>query len=593
MTAASHVGSLLFGGNGCAHSFRHGGKHVTIGPQLISAKVHEGILEKADRLFRNDDAGVWIELLQNARRAGATRVHISFEESGDEPGFCKVTIQDNGTGIEDFQSLLSLGASGWNEATQAKEDPAGMGFFSLCRSEVKVQSVNQSVIISPTVFLGKDAAEVRQTSEYVQGTRIRFTRESAKGALLSALENVAEFCPVAVFIADRELPQHDFLDGALYRETIDGIEVGFATNFTYRYNTFRDPNWNFYGARLHHSVTPIQGFLPAGTISPVALHMRFTVLQTSRVKLQLPDRRAIIEDEFLTSFLSKARVVAYRFFQKQERHALPFRNWREAKELGVSLPEAACLLYTWHATPLDDGIEPLFGYPEHGLLDSCDDVILVTANVPDEHTIEAALHSGASLPGKLYKEEAQSAGYSWYDRLPQIVDSAVFLDGIPYEEWTKPEEDRPQRIEIEITLAEAGKSPRQLRLPALIHVDPSDGCSFVAVRQSSWDNDDLAGPFSVTDFLVCATFCASDDWGESDSWQTQKDAYDEDIERRVNAYFRGPKATLMAILRTAIEWEVDRLAEQLGVVEIRFTRSTAHVWNAELIHSQAPLLPQV
>jgi hypothetical protein len=196
---------------------------VTIGPQLISAKVHEGILEKADRLFRNDDAGVWIELLQNARRAVATRVNISFEESGDEPGFCKVTIQDNGTGIKDFQNLLSLGASGWNEATQAKEDPAGMGFFSLCRSEVKVQSGNQSVVISPTVFLGKDAAEVQQTSEYVQGTRIRFARESTKGALLTALENAAEFCPIAVFIDDGQLPQHDFLDGALYREIIAAL----------------------------------------------------------------------------------------------------------------------------------------------------------------------------------------------------------------------------------------------------------------------------------------------------------------------------------------------------------------------------------
>jgi hypothetical protein len=49
----------------------------------------------------------------------------------------------------------------------------------------------------------------------------------------------------------------------------------------------------------------------------------------------------------------------------------------------------------------------------------------------------------------------------------------------------------------------------------------------------------------------------------------------------------------MAILRTAIEWEADRLAEQLGVVEIRFTRSRAHAWNAELIHCQAPVLPQV
>jgi hypothetical protein len=38
--------------------------------------VHDGILEKADHLFRNDDAGVWIELLQNARRAGASTPHF-------------------------------------------------------------------------------------------------------------------------------------------------------------------------------------------------------------------------------------------------------------------------------------------------------------------------------------------------------------------------------------------------------------------------------------------------------------------------------------------------------------------------------------
>ena len=92
------------------------------------------------------------------------------------------------------------------------------------------------------------------------------------------------------------------------------------------------------------------------------------------------------------------------------------------------------MLYTWHAMPLDDGVEPLFGYPEHRLLPSCDDVILVTANVPNQHTIEGALNSGASLAENLYKEEAQFIGYSWYDHLPQIIDSAVFLDSIPYEE---------------------------------------------------------------------------------------------------------------------------------------------------------------
>ena len=84
---------------------------------------------------------------------------------------------------------------------------------------------------------------------------------------------------------------------------------------------------------------------------------------------------------------------------------MPFRNWKEAKELGVSLPEAACLLYTWHAMPLDDGVEPLFGYPEHHLLPSCDDVILVTANVPNEHAIEGALNSGRPSRGTYIKRK--------------------------------------------------------------------------------------------------------------------------------------------------------------------------------------------
>jgi hypothetical protein len=549
----------------------------------ITAKVHEGILAKADRLFRNDDPGVWVEILQNARRAGASRVDVSIVEN--ESGTCSITIHDNGAGITDFQSLVSLGASGWDSETQTREDPAGMGFFALCRSEVRVQSGKQSVVLSPDVFLGRDATEVQESAEHVQGTRICFTRESSKAALISSLEEVSEFCPLSVFLDGEQLVQHDFLEGALHRELIDGIEVGFATSFAHRWTVYHDHNLNFYGARIEYPIAAIAGFFPPGNLGPVSLYARFNVLETSRVKLQLPDRRAIIEDEFLRSFLKKARASAYRFFTTQDRHALPFKNWREAKELGVTLPEAACHLYTWHATPPDDGIEPLFGYPERRLLTDCDAVMLVNSDVPNEHTIEGALNSGASLTHRLYREEPQFSGYSWYDALPKIVDSAISLDGTPYEEWRKSSRERPQRIEIEITISNPAGNSHNLRLPALIHVDPSDGCDFVAVTQSPWDNDDMAGPFSVFDFLVGATFLASDDWGEADSWQTQKDAYEKDIERDVNGYFRGPRATLLAILRNAIEWDADRLAAELGVTEIRFERQVPHGWTIHLVES--------
>ena len=120
--------------------------------ETISGAVNLGLLDKADRLFRNDDPGVWVELLQNARRAGASVVEINIEEPEANSGACVVTVFDNGRGIEDFQALLTLGASHWDGETLLREDPAGMGFFALCRSDVQVHSGGRYVNVSPAVF---------------------------------------------------------------------------------------------------------------------------------------------------------------------------------------------------------------------------------------------------------------------------------------------------------------------------------------------------------------------------------------------------------------------------------------------------------
>jgi hypothetical protein len=557
------------------------------GAVTISGKVNAAMLEKADRLFRNDDDGVWIELLQNARRAGAIAVNITIEAAEANASPCTVTIQDDGGGIENFQSLVTLGKSDWSAATETREDPAGMGFFSLCRSEVEVHSGTQRVTISPSVFLGKSEAQVER-APFVRGTRIRFARESTKLALVAALERVSEFCPLEVRLDGQPLPRHDFLEGALHREMIDGIEVGFATAFAWKWNYYRDDNWNFYGARIREPFRQFTGLLDATkTGSELDIHARFNVLQTARVKLQLPDRRAIIQDEFFREFVRKAHAAAYRFFQTQERHALPFKDWQEAKELGVELPEAVCLLASWHASPQDENVEPLFGHPEQRLLPDASGVLLVERDVPDAHTLDAALQCGAALDGVLYEEKPEYAGYAWYDRLPRIVDTAVLFDGVLYDDWPETAE-RPAKIETEITIAESGQPEWSVRLPALIHAQTAElnEISFVAVRNSPWDNDELHGPFSISQFLVWAIFCASDDYGECDSWNTQMGDYEKEVKLQVNAYFRGPKASLVAILREAIDWDANRLAERLGVKEIHFRRtaSSGSGWEIELVN---------
>ena len=64
------------------------------------------------------------ELLQNARRAGASCVGLTYE-----PKAKRLVVRDDGCGIADFQTLLTLGESGWSEAVQRTEHPFGLGFL--------------------------------------------------------------------------------------------------------------------------------------------------------------------------------------------------------------------------------------------------------------------------------------------------------------------------------------------------------------------------------------------------------------------------------------------------------------------------------
>lgn len=555
--------------------------------ETITGMVSPAVLGKADRLFRNDDTGVWSEILQNARRAGATLVEISIEQV--EPEECFITVQDNGSGIANFQQLLTLGESGWDEITETREDPAGMGFFSLCRSEIQVSSGSRRVTISPSVFLGKERAQVQELDPPIAGTRIRFSRVSSKDKLTRALHESAEFCPIEVRLQGEPLPRHDFLEGALYREMIDGIEVGFAPVFPYGFSNWYDHNWNFYGVRIQQAQLKLSGvLLSADQVTPETICARFNVLETARIKLQLPDRKAIVEDEFFKEFQRKASAAAYRFVQTLGRHVLPYRNWRDAAALGITLPEATCILLMWHAKPQDDSTDQFFGTSEPRLLTDTSNVVLVDRNLPNAHTFEAALECGATVNGDLYMEEPQFEGYSWYNKRPKMVNVEILIDNQSYADWSQSVNPRPDKIEVEITF-EQSHSESQFLVPALIHVDSDvigQGPSFVAVKNSPWDNEQLAGPFSVTEFIINATFCPSDD-AESDSWETQRDNYTEEVQREVNQYFRGPKATLMAILRGAIDYGADHLAEQLGIREIRFVRPAdgSRAWKVELLNN--------
>ena len=98
--------------------------------QTITARVHGNAINRVPKLFTDSLCAIFTELLQNARRAGATRLNVNTSTTCVTPpnsaAHC-ITVADNGAGIADPAILLSFGETGWDNATATREDAAGMG----------------------------------------------------------------------------------------------------------------------------------------------------------------------------------------------------------------------------------------------------------------------------------------------------------------------------------------------------------------------------------------------------------------------------------------------------------------------------------
>ena len=114
-------------------------------------------VRQASQLLRGTATEVVMELLQNARRAGATQIQITTT-GGDA-----VAIDDNGSGMTNPERLLGFGESGWRR-TPVGERPAGIGFFALAATGCIVRSTEQSATyrwwarLDPEHFRGEKAA---------------------------------------------------------------------------------------------------------------------------------------------------------------------------------------------------------------------------------------------------------------------------------------------------------------------------------------------------------------------------------------------------------------------------------------------------
>ena len=91
----------------------------------VSMKVNSANLVKGLKFSFTNKTTVLGELMQNARRANATKVLFEF---APETKILRVT--DDGCGIDSIETLLTVAESGWDADVVAQEHPFGIGFLS-------------------------------------------------------------------------------------------------------------------------------------------------------------------------------------------------------------------------------------------------------------------------------------------------------------------------------------------------------------------------------------------------------------------------------------------------------------------------------
>lgn len=113
------------------------------------------------------------EALQNARRAGATEVQVTWDGSRR-----LMTITDDGQGIRSFDALFTVGKSGWDAEVVAQECPFGVGFMAavLASDHIQIRSLNQQVSFETRALLNFEQIQVATTEGAgARGTELTLT----------------------------------------------------------------------------------------------------------------------------------------------------------------------------------------------------------------------------------------------------------------------------------------------------------------------------------------------------------------------------------------------------------------------------------
>ena len=559
-------------------------------PRTFRARLDPKAISRVPRMFSATPYQIFTELLQNARRAGAAHVHVHLTPHRNSR-HTRVRMQDNGCGIADPQVLLAFGDNGWQPDLTAAEDAAGMGFAALATLKSRVTSRVRGkpgwrADFLPAHFTGdaEATAETADDAPLPSGTDVTFSLDLEPATALDSLEKAARYYPLPVHAstaagrdpllnapAMRPLPLHqkDFLDGALYRESADGLTFGVGT---FGSTPVAYADLSFHGALVEARLPTLADAFGR------RYELRAVVDYCPDLQLVLPARSEPVEGPFIRHLRKQAENVILRAMHHHPLAVPTFEQHTRMQKLGLD-PQPRPHLKPWTPAVAYDYDYEIGGPPETPLPQAA--VLAAELDAPQSQTL-ARLLAGVNVI--LYHPNSNLAQMPWYRRLPKLTAIRIELQDnngrwLRLQDYPVPTTypdipERPQNIRVHLDFSTARRPytqthPLDLVLTQSRHNGGAGNVPLIAAGQDP-DLDDLCN------LLYDAYFAYNGDSDES------LDAQIADFEEQALELANRTLVGSRHALRTRIAQTVRRHAAWLapdGDAEtlIRLTRRSVTV----------------
>ena len=512
-------------------------------PATIKARVHDGAIDRVTRFFAATVAEAFVELIQNSRRSGASRLDV-VTKTIPAAGI-RITVTDDGAGIADPAVLLSFGESGWDSATAQREDPAGIGVYALSKRGCVISSRTRAadretapgwrVTLTPDCFLGKEEAAVLHDDEapWPYGTAISFMANETLQAIEAAMAGAARHCPLPVTFNGEAVERKAFLDGALHAEQWRGLAFGVFRN---RLTGFNNPDLNFHGLTIAvrlPSVDAIEG----GSWS-----VRADIDSCPELELVLPARKEAVQTPFLDEMRNAARLAIYRAMAAA--HPAPrvaFSDHRNAADAGIDIPEPPAELRPWRPATAD--IDDWRDTPPFAPV-GADTLVMAVDPEPQDAQAFWRAAERAGISGRLFEADTRFEGYGWYDTLARVTSLHTYIieagvthpldalraasdpsSGAATAPGVPDTLARPDAIHMHLDVVRSDGPPDTMTISADLAF-AGEGWCWIEDARPLVTRDSTLDPAKLRQLLRSAFFSASDD-AEADSYTTQRDRFDE------------------------------------------------------------------